>query len=102
MDIRNLHANYSMQNNECMIEDNSKQGMFGFKARMFPLIGAIVSTVTVLWTYYVARSFLPPHVSPFPETDITHCAIKFPEYVIFRIGMMVAPVLFCISFQILK
>lgn len=69
---------YSMQNNEGLIGDNSKKGLFGFKARMFPLLGAIVSTVTVLWTYHVARRLLPPHVDPFPWTDITHCAIKFP------------------------
>jgi hypothetical protein len=89
-----------MRQNEQLIEDNSKQGLFGFKARMFPLIGAVVATVTILWTYQVA---LHNHdIKPFPQTDITHTAIKYPQYVIFRIGMMVAPVLFCISFQILK
>lgn len=50
----------------------------------------------------MARDKSPPDVPPFPQTDITHTAIKYPEYVIFRIGLMVAPVLFCISFQILK
>lgn len=76
--------------------------MFGFNARMFPFLGAIISTATILGTYFVARSKNPPDVPAFPWTDITHTAIKFPEYVIFRIGMMVTPVLFCISFQILK
>lgn len=80
----------------------SKHGLFGFKAKMFPLIGAILSTVTILWTYIVARHKYPHDVKPFPYTDITHTAIKYPQYVIFRIGMMVTPVLFCISFQILK
>ena len=74
--------------------------MFGFKARMFPLYGAIISTITILSTYLVARHY--HDVKPFPYTDITHTAIKYPQYVIFRIGMMVSSVLFCISFQILK
>jgi hypothetical protein len=55
-----------------------------------------------MWTYYVAVSKSPPDVKPFPWTDITHTAIHFPEYVIFRIGMMVCPVLLAITFQILK
>lgn len=76
--------------------------MFGFRARMFPLLGAILSTVTIIWTYIVARYKYPTDIKPFPYTDITHTAIKYPQYVIFRIGMMVTPVLFCISFQILK
>jgi hypothetical protein len=68
----------NIQNNETLSPPNSKQGMFGFKARMFPLLGGIVSTLTVLWTYYVARHKNPPDVPPFPKTDITHTAIKFP------------------------
>jgi hypothetical protein len=45
---------------------------------MFPLIGAIVSFVTIIWTYEVAVNKNPPDVKPFPQTDITHTAIKFP------------------------
>lgn len=66
------------------------------------MIGGILATFTILATYYVARDKNPPDVPAFPKTDITHTAIKYPEYVIFRIGLMVAPVLFGISFQILK
>ncbi len=55
-----------------------------------------------MWTYYVAVSKSPPDVKPFPWTDITHTAIHFPEYVIFRIGMMVCPVILAITFQLLK
>jgi hypothetical protein len=76
--------------------------MYGFKSSAFPLVGAIVATFTIFATYFVARDKDPPDVDPFPKTDITHTAIKYPEYVIFRIGLMVAPVLFGISFQILK
>lgn len=83
-------------------QPQSTHGMFGFKARMFPLLGAVLATITVLWTYIVARHKYPHDIKPFPYTDITHTAIKYPQYVIFRIGMMVTPVLFCISFQILK
>lgn len=69
---------------------------------MFPLLGALLSTISILWSYYIAVTSNPRHVKPFPWTDITHCAIKFPEYIIFRVGMMVAPVIFGMSFQILK
>lgn len=54
----------------------SSHGMFGFKARMFPLFGAVLATITVLWTYIVALH--KKHVPPFPKTDITHTAIKYP------------------------
>ena len=69
---------------------------------MFPLFGAIVGFVSIWATYYVARDKTPPDVKPFPWTDITHCAIHFPEYAIFRVGLMVCAPLFGISFQILK
>lgn len=58
------------------ISPQGTHGMFGFKARMFPLFGAILATVTVLWTYIVALH--RGDVKPFPETDITHTAIKYP------------------------
>jgi hypothetical protein len=69
---------------------------------MFPLLGSSIATISILWTYYVAVTKSPPDVKPFPQTDITHTAIHFPEYVIFRIGMLVCPVLFAMSFQVLK
>jgi hypothetical protein len=61
-----------------------------------------VGLVSIIWTYYIAITNNPPDVDPFPWCDITHTAIHFPEYVIFRIGMMVCPVLLAITFQILK
>ena len=74
----------------------------GFDGRIFPLLGFIVSVVSIVWTYEVAVNKTPPDVKPFPWTDITHTAIHFPEYIIFRIGLMVAAPLFCLSFQVLK
>jgi hypothetical protein len=62
----------------------------------------LVAAISIIWTYEVAVNKNPPDVKPFPQTDITHTAIHFPEYIIFRIGLMVAAPLFCISFQILK
>lgn len=79
-----------------------KKGYYGFKGRAFPLLGFIIGLGSILWTYYVAVTKNPPDVKKFPWTDITHTAIHFPEYVIFRIGMMVCPVLLAITFQILK
>lgn len=82
--------------------NGGKKGYYGFKGRAFPLIGFILGLGSVLATYFVAVSKTPPDVDKFPWTDITHTAIKFPEYIIFRIGMMVAPVVLAITFQILK
>lgn len=45
---------------------------------MFPLVGAIASFVTIIWTYEIAINKNPPDIDPFPKTDITHTAIKFP------------------------
>lgn len=82
--------------------NGGKKGYYGFKGRAFPLLGVIIGLGSLLWTYYVAVTKSPPDVKPFPWTDITHTAIHFPEYLIFRIGMMVAPVLLAITFQLLK
>lgn len=85
-----------------MDPEGGKKGYYGFKGRAFPLLGFIIGLGSIMWTYFVARSKTPPDVDKFPWTDITHTAIKFPEYIIFRIGMMVCPVLLAITFQILK
>lgn len=45
---------------------------------MFPLLGAIIGGASILLSYYVAVTSNPKHVKPFPQTDITHCGIKFP------------------------
>lgn len=77
-------------------------GQYGFKARVFPLIGFIVAMVSIGGAYYVARSKTPPDVPPFPQTDITHTGLKFPEYTFLRIGLMVAAPIIAICFQSLK
>ncbi len=66
------------------------------------MLGFLVGAISIVWTYEVAVNKSPPDVKPFPYTDITHTAIHFPEYIIFRIGLLVAAPLFCISIQILK
>lgn len=98
-----------MQNLASMEHENlsdglngGKKGYYGFKGRAFPLLGFIVGLGSIMWTYEVAVTNKPPDVKPFPWTDITHTAIHYPEYVIFRIGMMVAPVILAITFQLLK
>lgn len=84
------------------MESENANVYLGFDGRNFPLLGFIVAVVSIVWTYEVAVSKTPPDVKPFPWTDITHTAIHFPEYIIFRIGLMVAAPLFCLSFQVLK
>ena len=69
---------FEMQSDMIEHQVHAKKGLYGFKASAFPLIGAIVSALTVLATYFVARDKATPDVDPFPMTDITHCAIKYP------------------------
>ena len=84
-------------------EDSVGRGLqYGFKARMFPLIGFIVATISIGGAYYVARSQSPPDVPPFPQTDITHTGIKFPEYTFLRIGLMVSAPIIAICFLALR
>lgn len=82
--------------------NGGKKGYYGFSGRAFPLLGFIIGLGSIVWTYLYAVNKTPPDVKKFPWTDITHTAIHFPEYIIFRIGLMVAPVLLAITFQILK
>jgi hypothetical protein len=79
-----------------------KQESYGFSGRAFPLLAFIIGFLSFVLTYVVARTNSPPDVWPFPYTDILHPAIHYPEYLIFRIGMMVYPVLFAISFETMK
>ena len=83
-------------------EEVSRPDAFGFSGRAFPLLAFILGFISYVGTYLAARSKNPPDVWPFPDTDILHPAIHYPEYLIYRIGMMVYPVLFLISFQTLK
>ena len=59
-------------------DNGGHKGYFGFKARMFPLLGFIVGLGSILWTYDVAVSKGPPDVDKFPWTDITHTGIHYP------------------------
>ena len=108
MDMQNARTAQRLNNNprERVINDEESDennaGEYGFKGRMFPLLGFIIGIVAVFGSYYVARHKSPPDVHPFPQTDITHSGIKFPEYTIMRIGLMVAAPIFAISFQLLK
>jgi hypothetical protein len=68
-----------MNTQEIMIDaDGGKKGYYGFKGRVFPLLGCIIGLGSILWTYYVAVTNSPPDVKPFPQDDITHTAIHFP------------------------
>lgn len=73
-----------------------------FNAKVFPLLGFLLGLGGILWTYYVAVSKSPPDVKPFPWTDITHTAIHFPEYIIFRIALLASCPIFALTFQTLK
>ena len=59
-------------------EDSIEPGQYGFKGRIFPLLGFVVGVIAVFGSYYVAIKKSPPDVKPFPKTDITHTGIKFP------------------------
>ena len=59
-------------------DNGGHKGYFGFKARMFPLLGFIVGLGSILWTYDVAVSKSPPDVDKFPWSDITHTGIHYP------------------------
>ena len=85
---------------ECQSPHNLNSKYLGFSGRVFPLIGFIVSFFSILWCYHVARKH--DHVKPFPQSDITDCGRRFPEYIVFRVGLLVAGPLFCLSFQVLK
>ena len=72
----------------------------GFNGRMFPLLAGIISAVSILVSYKIAVDNHDVH--PFPNTDITHTGIRYPEYIVLRIGLLVAGPLFTITFQLLK
>lgn len=80
----------------------SRPEAYGFSGRAFPLLAFIIGFLSFVLTYTVARSKNPPDIRPFPYVDILRPAVHYPEYLIFRIGMMVYPLLFCLSFQTLK
>ena len=60
----------------------------GIKASIFPYAAGVISIITIWGSYLIARSKSPPDVDPFPNTDITHCGIHPPEYLVFRIGLL--------------
>lgn len=87
---------------QMLFNQSMRPASYGFSGRAFPMLAGIIGFLSFILTYVVARSKSPPDVWPFPDTDILKPAIHYPEYLIFRIGMMVYPVLFCISFQSMK
>ena len=74
----------------------------GVKASIFPYLGAVVATIGIWGSYFVARAKSLPDVKPFPITDITHCGIHFPEYIIFRIGLLCILPIFSLSWFVTK
>jgi hypothetical protein len=85
-----------------MMHGENKPEAYGFSGRAFPLLAFILGMVSYLVTYLVAVHRSPPDVWPFPDTDTLHPAIHYPEYLIYRIGMLVYPVVYCLSLQTLK
>ena len=84
-----------------MMEERSAHKTYiGFNGRMFPLLAGIISAVSILVSYKIAVD--DKHVHPFPNTDITHTGIRYPEYIVLRIGLLVAAPLFTLTFQLLK
>lgn len=72
------------------------------KASIFPYAAGVFSMITILGSYYIARSKNPPDVDPFPHTDITHCGRDFPQYILFRIGLLSIMPLFSICWYMTK
>lgn len=92
----------SVTREQILFSQNARPSAYGFSGKAFPLLAAVVGFLSFILTYVVARAKSPPDVWPFPDTDILKPAIQYPEYLFFRVGMMVYPVLFCISFQTMK
>jgi len=59
---------------------------FVLHAQFLPLFSGFLAIVTILVCYTLA--VLSGHTAPFPNTDITHCALGYPERFVFRIGMI--------------
>lgn len=76
--------------------------MTSIKANIFPYSAGLCSLVAILGSYFVARSKDPPDVDPFPKTDITHCGRPYPEYIIFRIGLLFILPVFSICWYMTK
>lgn len=54
--------------------------------KLLPIIASALAVATIVTCYVLATS--AGHTPAFPNTDITHCALKAPERYIFRIGMI--------------
>lgn len=68
----------------------------GFPFWVLPIFAGILATLGILISYHLAVN--EGHVKPFPNTDITHCAIYYPEYIVFRSTLIVSSVLIGITF----
>ena len=56
----------------------------GINFQFFPTLAALVAMVTIAITYTIA--YRDGHVKKWPATDITHTMIKYPEYMVGRVG----------------
>ena len=48
------------------------------QSSIIPYVGAVICTIVIWASYFIARAPDPPHVKPFPITDITHCGMHYP------------------------
>ena len=72
------------------------------KASLFPYAAGLFSIITIWGSYFIARSHSPPDVDRFPKTDITHCGRDFPQYLLFRIGLLSILPVFSICWYMTK
>ena len=79
---------------------NSKSMPLSVRASLFPYAGGIIATIVIWASYFIARAPKDPHVKPFPITDITHCGMGYPEYIVFRIGLNAVLPIFAICWYI--
>jgi len=79
----------------------SHKKIYDLSPRMISLISAILAFVTFLSSYLIAHQ-RHGWIKSFPFVYITHLGINFPNYIIYRIGMMVAAGLFFMNYCTLK
>ncbi len=70
----------------------------GFSFAIIPLFGTLLLAISIVLTYYIALKL--GHVKPIPNCTISDTAIKYPEYIIFRGGVIVSCILLMFTFSI--
>ncbi|KAL4497957.1 hypothetical protein ABPG72_014814 [Tetrahymena utriculariae] len=71
-----------------------KRQLGTFPFWILPVITMLISSFGILASYFIAVKL--GHVKPFPYTDITHSAIQYPEYIIFRAFLIAGAILIAI------